>query len=179
MGLVKYISNLFTKKITDVSSKEKPKSLPTVKSDVKKYLSKNDVYDTLQEIKKEYANIMFDDEDMIDSILAGYNMFIAGESLRRLNVGISSSDVKDICSWLSGRCSYLNRSRKAMSIGITHGIWISSGVCGHRGSDKKHDKFNGKKFPLKEGLSYYGKTYFPGHDRYCRCGYKTCEPINN
>ncbi|MCT1587218.1 hypothetical protein M3E74_07085 [Morganella morganii] len=162
-----------------MNNEKKLRSLPTVKSDVKKYLSRHDIYGVLQEIKKEYTSITFDDDDMIDSILAGYNMFIAGESLRRLNVEISSSDVKDICSWLSGRCSYLNRSRKAMSLGITHGIWISSGVCGHRGSDKKHDKFNGKKFSLKDGLSYYGKTYFPGHERYCRCGYKTCEPIND
>lgn len=176
MGLVKYISNLFTKKITDVSSKEKPKSLPTVKSDVKKYLSKNDVYDTLQEIKKEYANIMFDDDDMIDSILAGYNMRIAGDSLRRINAGISSSDVKDISAWLSGWCSYLNSSRRAISLGFTHGIWVSSGCCGYRGRDKKHDKFNGKKFPLKDGFSYYGKTYYPGSQRYCRCGYKSYNP---
>lgn len=176
MGLIKFISSIFTKKKSNVNNEEKLRSLPTVKSDVKKYLSRHDIYGVLQEIKKEYTSITFDDDDMIDSILAGYNMFIAGESLRRLNAGISSSDVKDISAWLSGWCSYLNSSRRAISLGFTYGIWISSGCCGYRGQDKKHDKFNGKKFPLKDGFSYYGKTYYPGSQRYCRCGYKSYNP---
>lgn len=171
MSLLNFISKLFTTK------SKKQNSLPTVKSSVHKYLTKEDILKELSAVKQKYRDVIFSDEHMVRSILVGYNLKISADSLRERNELLSKSEVGDIVNWFSNRCHYIESLHRADELDITEGIWISSGCCGPRGKPVNHDKFNGKKFLLKDGLMYRGKAYFPGGDQYCRCGHKSVLPF--
>ncbi len=155
----------------------KENKLPTVKSDVKEFLSEKDVVEQINIIKEKYNHLIFNDKDIIKGILSGFDLRLSGDALRNLNREVSNGEINSALLWLSSRCNYIYRSNRSISIGITEARWISSNFCGYKGNDKFHDKFHGMIFNLKDGLVYQGKVYYPGCCEYCKCGYKSILPF--
>lgn len=171
------LSNFFSKLFTKKNKANIKNTLPTVRCDVEKYLTEDDILGVLSVIKKKYKDMQFDDRIMVESIMKGYDLHIASCSLIDLNKALSKSEARCPIYWFSSYCHYLHDSRKALSIGITEGEWVSCGCCGPKEKPVNHEKFNGKKFSLKDGLLYRSKIYFPGTEQHCRCMYKPILPF--
>ncbi|EBN0072890.1 hypothetical protein ZZ27_23210 [Salmonella enterica subsp. enterica serovar Virchow] len=172
MSIFGLIRNAFKRKSVEDNK------LPTVKCNIRQFVSEGDVIRELAPIKEKYSDLIFSDKDMADSILSGFNLKIAADSLLRLNKGKARREVSPAIYWLSSKCHYLHNSRRAVSSGITHGEWVCcADYCDGREGNPSHQKLSGKIFPLKEGLKYRGKIYLPGAEEGCRCNYKPILPF--
>lgn len=172
MSIFNIIRGIFKKNKTEFNT------IPTVKCNIRQFVSEKDVINELAPIKEKYSNLIFSDKDMADSILSGFNLKIASDSLMSLNKESSRADILPPIYWLSSKCHYLHDSRRASSVGITHGEWVCiHGFCEGGKNKPSHQKLHGKKFSLKDGLKYRGNTYFPGGEDGCRCFYRPILPF--
>ncbi|EMD0828857.1 hypothetical protein VP018_000627 [Morganella morganii] len=172
MSIFGLIRNAFKRKNV------KEHKLPTVKCNIRQFVSESDVIRELAPIKGKYSNLIFSDKDMADSILSGFNLKIAADSLLLLNKGKTRREVSPAIYWLSSKCHYLHDSRRAVSSGITHGEWVCCHpYCDGVDGNPSHQKLNGKKFSLKDGLKHKGKIYLPGNEDGCRCTYRPILPF--
>lgn len=152
--------------------------MPTVQCNIRNFLTEKDIVNELAPIKEKYSNFIYSDKDMAESILSGFNLKIASDSMMLLNKGKTRAELSPPIRWLSSRCHYLHNSRRAVSAGITKAEWVCvDGFCDGKGGKPTHHHLHGKIFNLKDGLKYKGKTYQPGVDEGCMCFYRPILPF--
>lgn len=172
MSVFNVVRGIFKKRKTKLNK------MPTVKCNIRKFLTEKDVINELATIKEKYSNFIYSDKDMAESILSGFNLKKASDSMMSLNKGRTRAELSPPILWLSSRCHYLHNSRRAVSAGITIAEWACvDGFCDGRGNKPSHHQLHGKKFNLKDGLKHKGKTYQPGVEEGCLCFYRPILPF--
>ena len=111
------------------------------------------------------------------------NLYEMAEALK--NSGILPQQAAALCRWLPTRAKSLITRDERIKLGLTEAIWIYSGApCKanptddtSKSRDEAHRLANGQRYNVVEGLTFNGRSTWPGYEQGCKCSSKSVLPF--
>ncbi|MGP7733595.1 hypothetical protein [Oceanimonas smirnovii] len=159
-------------------SNKKNFSLPTVRFDQRQITDsiKADLRDnigSLSDVASTDRQMLY--EAALRAILAGGDLYGLSQTL--IGIGMTKRRAREVSCYLSVNATILMEAERREKLGITHAIWLYSGVpCGNYEQDLEHRAADGKYFPVTEGLYIGDRFTLPGRGWNCHCCSKAVLP---